>query len=102
MVYDVTAEERNQISQGHYAYCRGLDRFDRELALSPFAPDAKLNYSGIYQGSAPGFMDWIWPIHARMELHVHRVANIFIDRNSNGELVSEAYVQVLLRVQSGD
>lgn len=100
--HSVTAEDRNQISQGLYAYCRGLDRFDLELALSPFAPGAKLDYSGIYQGSAQGFMDWIWPIHARMHLHVHRVGNIFIDRNSDGELVSEAYVQVLLRVQSGD
>jgi SnoaL-like domain len=94
---DVTAEERNQISQGVFAYCRGLDRFDRELALSPFAADARLVYSGLFEGTATEFVDWIWPIHARMVLHVHRVANIFIDRDSHGSLVSESYVQVLLR-----
>lgn len=102
MVYDVTAEERNTISQALYAYCRGLDRFDRELALSPFADDARLVYSGIFEGSAAEFMDWIWPIHARMLVHVHRVVNIFIEHNPAGQLVSESYVQVLLRTTSDD
>lgn len=98
--YSVTAEERNQICQGHYAYCRGLDRFDRELALSPFAPDAVLRYSDVYVGDAPGFMDWVWPVHEALQLHVHRVANVFIVRNPSGSLVSEAYVQVLLRKEA--
>jgi hypothetical protein len=97
MTYDVTADERNQVSQGLYAYCRGLDRFDRALALSPFAAEAHLLYSGIFEGTPMQFMDWIWPIHDRMLLHVHRVANIFIERNPSDELVSESYVQVLLR-----
>lgn len=97
MAYDVTADERNQVSQCLYAYCRGLDRFDRELALSPFAAEARLVYSGLFEGTATQFMDWIWPIHARMLLHVHRVANIFIERDLRGDLVSESYVQVLLR-----
>lgn len=99
---DVTAEERNQVSQGLYAYCRGLDRFDRELALSPFAADSRLLYSGIFDGTATEFMDWIWPIHARMLVHVHRVANIFIERNPDGDLVSESYVQVILRTAADD
>ena len=99
---DVTAEERNQISQSLYAYCRGLDRFDRELALSPFSADSRLLYSGIFDGTAAEFMDWIWPIHARMLVHVHRVANIFIERNPNGDLVSESYVQVILRTVADD
>ena len=93
----VTAEERCHISQGLYAYCRGLDRFDRDLALSPFAADAHLVYSGLFEGTAVEFVDWIWPIHARMVVHVHRVANIFVDRDSQGRLVSESYIQVLLR-----
>src|SRR4051812_44573022 len=97
MAYEVTADERNQISQGIYAYCRGLDRFDRGVALSPFADEARLVYSGLFEGTATEFMDWIWPIHARMVLHVHRVANVFIKGNANGDLVSESYVQVLLR-----
>jgi hypothetical protein len=102
MPYDVTAEERSQISQGLYAYCRGIDRFDRELALSPFATDAHLVYSGIFEGTASEFMDWIWPIHARMLVHVHRVVNVFIERNAAGDLVSESYVQVLLRTVADD
>jgi hypothetical protein len=101
VAHDVSAEDRNQISQALYAYCRGLDRFDRDLALSPFAADARLLYSGLFDGTASQFMDWIWPIHARMVLHVHRVANIFIDRDPAGDLVSEAYVTTLLRRADG-
>lgn len=100
--YSVTAEERNQIEQAVTAYCRGLDRFDREIALSAFAPDAVLNYSGIYVGDAPGFMDWVWPFHEKLDLNIHRVANVFIDRNPSGHLVSESYVTSLLRRRDGD
>lgn len=98
----VTAEERSQIEQAQAAYCRGLDRFDREIALSAFAPDAVLNYSGIYVGDAAGFMDWVWPFHERLELNIHRVANVFIERNPSGDLVSESYVTSLLRRRDGD
>ncbi|WP_167045587.1 nuclear transport factor 2 family protein [Salinibacterium sp. ZJ454] len=102
MVYDVTADERNEICQSVYGYCRGLDRFDRELALSAFTADAVLNYSGIYVGDAPGFMDWVWPFHEKLELNVHRVANVYIERNASGDLVSESYVVSLLRRSEGD
>jgi hypothetical protein len=98
----VNADERNQIEQAVAAYCRGLDRFDREIALSPFAPDAVLNYSGIYVGDAPGFMDWVWPFHEKLELNIHRVANVFIERNPSGDLVSESYVTSLLRRRDRD
>jgi hypothetical protein len=100
--YVVTAEERNEIEQAVAAYCRGLDRFDREIALSAFAPEAVLRYSGIYVGDAPGFMDWVWPFHERFELNVHRVANVFIDRNPSGDLVSESYVTSMLRRRDGE
>lgn len=100
-LYLVTAEERSQIEQALTAYCRGLDRFDREIALSAFSPEAVLNYSGIYVGDAPGFLDWVWPFHEKLELNVHRVANVFIDRNPSGDLVSESYVTSLLRRRDG-
>jgi SnoaL-like domain len=99
--YVVSAEERSQVEQALYAYCRGLDRFDREIALSAFSPEAVLNYSGIYVGDAPGFMDWVWPFHKKLELNIHRVANVFIDRNPSGQLVSETYVTSTLRRRDG-
>jgi hypothetical protein len=100
--YVVSAEERSQVEQALYAYCRGLDRFDREIALSAFSPEAVLNYSGIYVGDAPGFMDWVWPFHKKLELNIHRVANVFIGRNPSGHLVSEAYVTSTLRRRDGE
>ena len=100
--YDVTVEERNQVEQALAAYCRGLDRFDREIALSAFSPNAALNYSGIYVWDAPGFMVWVWPFHEKLELNVHRIANVFIDRNRSGDLVSECYVTSTLRRREGE
>jgi hypothetical protein len=47
-------------------------------------------------------MDWVWLIHEGLPVHVHRVANIFIDRGPLGDLVSESYVQVLLRKVAAD
>ncbi len=98
----VTAEERGQVEQALAAYCRGLDRFDREVALSAFGPEAILNYSGVFTGDAPGFMDWVWPFHEKLEFNIHRVANVFIDRNPSGHLVSETYVTSHLRRREGE
>jgi hypothetical protein len=98
--YTVSAEERNHISQGLYAYCRGLDRFDKPLALSPFVAGARFHYSELFVGDAEGFIDWVWKLHEPLSLHVHRIANIYIERTQAGELVSESYVQVLLRAEA--
>jgi hypothetical protein len=102
MTLNTTAEDRHRVSQGLFSYCRGLDRFDRALALSPFDPAAHLVYTELFEGTPAQFMDWIWPIHERMPVHVHRVTNIFLERRPDGVLVSESYVHVILRTVSED
>ena len=37
-----------------YRYCRGLDRMDREMALSIWHPDAMVDYGETYRGPAAG------------------------------------------------
>lgn len=56
-------------------YCRGMDRFDRELVLSAFHPDA-LEEHGKFVGNPVEFVDWAIDQHAQSHLsHQHYMLN---------------------------
>ncbi len=56
-------------------YCRGLDRFDRELVLSAFHPDA-LDEHGKFVGNPEEFADWAISQHQQAHLsHEHYMLN---------------------------
>ena len=56
-------------------YCRGMDRFDRELVLSAFHPDA-LEEHGKFVGDPLEFVDWAIGQHAKAHLsHQHYMLN---------------------------
>lgn len=56
-------------------YCRGMDRFDRELVLSAFHPDA-LDEHGKFVGNREEFVDWAIAQHAKSHLsHQHYMLN---------------------------
>ena len=56
-------------------YCRGMDRFDRELVLSAFHPDA-LEEHGKFVGNPVEFVDWAIDQHAKSHLsHQHYMLN---------------------------
>jgi len=56
-------------------YCRGMDRFDRELVLSAFHPDA-LEEHGKFVGTPAEFVDWAINQHAKSHLsHQHFMLN---------------------------
>lgn len=44
------------------AYCRGVDRLDRELLLSAYHPDA-IDDHGVFVGSPVAFADWVFAFH---------------------------------------
>ena len=76
-------------------YCRSLDRMDRSLADSLWHADATVDYVGVYQGSATGFLDWVWSIHAGLQTHSHQITNVLCDVDGD-TATSEAYVTVVL------
>ena len=43
-------------------YCRGVDRFDRELILSAYHPDAQDDH-GEFVGSPEEFVEWVIGLH---------------------------------------
>jgi SnoaL-like domain len=56
-------------------YCRGVDRFDRELILSAFHPDA-LDEHGKFVGQPHEFVEWALDQHGRAHLsHQHLMLN---------------------------
>jgi hypothetical protein len=88
---------KQEIAEVIYRYCRGIDRMDAELTLSCWHEGGLAHYGRLFEGTAEGFVEWLWPVHATMVGHRHEISNILVhvrdDRAS-----SEAYVSVTLRV----
>jgi len=67
--------DRQQIHDCILRYCSGVDRFDREMLLSAYHPDAKDDH-GAFVGSAAEFVDWALAYHAKYQhTHKHYVLN---------------------------
>ena len=54
-------------------YCSGVDRFDREMLLSVYHPDA-IDDHGAFVGGAAEFVEWALAYHAKHP-HKHFVLN---------------------------
>jgi len=87
---------KQAITEVIYRYCRALDRMDRALALTIWHPDGTADYGPtMYQGSGPGFVDWVWPAHESMLGHSHQIGNILVEVDGD-RAGSEAYVTATL------
>ena len=71
--------DRQAILDAITAYCRGIDRLDRELVLSAFHPDA-VDDHGMFVGSPQEFVDWAFALHsAEHASHQHSISNHFCE-----------------------
>jgi len=67
--------DRQAIADCIHRYTRGMDRHDKELALSAYHPDA-IDDHGLYCGVAKDFIDWACWFHDQYQtLHHHYVTN---------------------------
>ena len=67
--------DRQAIRDCLMRYARGVDRFDRDLVLSAYHPDA-VDDHGKFLGSPAEFWDWAFNQHTRAhQSHQHYVAN---------------------------
>ena len=56
-------------------YCRGMDRFDRELVLSAYHPDA-IDDHGAFVGTREEFIDWAFALHEKGQISTqHHLTN---------------------------
>ena len=88
---------KQEITEVIYRYCRGIDRMDAELTLSCWHEGGLAHYGRLFEGTAEGFVEWLWPVHAAMVGHRHEISNILVDVRDD-RASSEAYVSVTLRV----
>jgi hypothetical protein len=93
-----TVAAKQAITEMLYRYCRGLDRMDRDLALTVWHPGGGAHYGGIFDGTGEGFIEWVWQAHAGFERHSHQITNVLIEVDGD-TAVSEAYVTVVLRMR---
>ena len=95
-------QDRQEISEGIYRYCRSLDRMDRELMSTVFHPSGTVQYPK-FQGTWMEFVDWVWGLHRAFESHSHQISNILIRFGEGGSsAVSESYVTATLWKPAND
>ena len=62
--------DRQEILECLTRFCRGMDRFDRELYLSAFHADAQMA-AGPYVGDVQGCYDWARAMHEAGQIATH-------------------------------
>jgi hypothetical protein len=92
---------KQAITEVIWRYCRGMDRMDRDLTLSCWHPGGTDDHAPLFKGTAEGFIEWLWPIHAAMQATRHMVSNIMIELDGD-EAATESYWYVHLRIPRGD
>jgi hypothetical protein len=89
-------EARLHITDVLHRYARAMDRMDAPMALSCWHPGGTDDHAPLFSGTAAGFIEWLWPVHAALELTRHSISNVLIE--VDGERAgSECYWQVTLR-----
>jgi hypothetical protein len=64
--------DRQDILDCVIRYCRAVDRFDRELLLSVYHPDA-IDDHGVFVGNPVQFADWAFGYHSLYQNATHHV-----------------------------
>lgn len=96
------ADDRQQIAEQLYRYCRAMDRMDAELGYSIWHDHGEADYGeSIFRGTGRGFIDFVNAAHARMIAHSHQVTTIIIELDGD-RAASESYVTTALRIADGD
>ena len=62
--------DRQQIHDVVLRYCSGVDRFDREMLLSAYHPDA-VDDHGVFVGGPQAFVEWAFAYHGKYQ-HTHK------------------------------
>jgi hypothetical protein len=92
--------DRRDIEDALLRYYRGMDRFDEDLMLSAFHPDAIEHHGGTAEGNA-------WEVSRRLlrvaatfsKAHIHFLGNISIDFTGADTAQSEAYFHAVSRIE---
>ena len=97
---------KQDIAEVLVGYATGIDRRDWDLFRSCFASDCLAEYEGIGTWeSADAITDFMVTAHAGMGPTMHRISNIAIDVDGDGDgnrAVARSYVDGILMAADGD
>lgn len=93
--------DRQDIHDCLVNFCRGMDRFDREIYLSAFHDDAVVA-AGPFVGNAADCYDWAMPMHEQGQISTqHIILNVSYDIDDStlhtGTAHTETYYQFVAR-----
>lgn len=89
-----SAAERQAIADCLARFCRGMDRFDRELFLSAFHADATIA-AGPFVGGPVALYDWAMPLHQNGQIATqHNKLNQTIDVDGDSAHAETYYLFV--------
>lgn len=94
-------EAKLAITEVLHRYARAMDRMDAPMVLSCWHPAGTDDHAPLYSGSATGFVEWLWPVHAAFDVTRHCISNVLIELDGD-RAGSECYWQVTLRKAVGD
>lgn len=84
--------DKQEIMECLTRFCRGMDRFDRELYLSAFHDDAVMA-AGPYVGDVAGCWDWAKPMHESGQVLTHHLLLNNTTEIAGNSAHSETYYQ---------
>jgi hypothetical protein len=82
--------DRQDILDCIHRYCRAVDRFDRELMLSVYHPDA-IDDHGLFVGGPKEFVDWAFGYHSLYQNLTHHVVTNHICELAGDTAHTETY-----------
>jgi hypothetical protein len=90
--------DRAAITDLIYLYCRAVDRMDAALGHAVWHADGTADYGAdVYQGSGPGFIDFVNVRHGHTLGHSHQVTNIILELDGD-RAASESYHIAAVRI----
>jgi hypothetical protein len=84
--------DRQDIYDCMMRYCRGIDRFDRDVIASAYHPDAIDDHGG-YVGPLDGFLDYAFHLHGTLQQRTqHMITNHFCELDGDTAHAESYYI----------
>ena len=99
IIYEM--RDRQEIYDCIMRYCRGIDRFDMEVALSAYHPDAIDDHGSTFIGPADKFLEAAFALHGKYQRRTqHMITNHIVTIDGDVAHAESYYLCRLLNVQA--
>jgi hypothetical protein len=92
---------KQAITEVLYRYCHAVDRIDGELAAEIWHEDGLAHYDGIFEGTAAGFIEFVFEQHRNCDATSHQLTNVLVEVDGD-RATSESYVTACIRASGVD